>query len=232
MSAGQTTTTELIELRDLHRDYFVALARSLEKSEDSDTWADFQARFATLDAEAANLRAAIAWSEERSDPSLRPLVLALCDWFVDRGSIREARQAIDRALALDGHAAETVDLLLRAASLNENADEAEALRRRAVEVARTLDDREPLLRARSTASAGCSTRTVSTKSRPPCSTRQSRSHGASKLPSGRPMCGEAVGGSRSVPAIWRSLVACTTRRSRCSTIRRSCARSSTTSWST
>ncbi|TWF78050.1 LuxR family transcriptional regulator [Pseudonocardia hierapolitana] len=85
-------------LRRRHADHYLALA---EETAPGLHGAQQPHRLALLDAETANLRAAIAASD--SERALR-LVTTLCWYWVLRGRLDEARRALDTALALDGPA--------------------------------------------------------------------------------------------------------------------------------
>jgi predicted ATPase/DNA-binding SARP family transcriptional activator len=83
-------------VRRRHADHYLALAEEVR----SDLHGPEQPRrLAVLDAETANLRAAIAASGP--ERALR-LVAALCWYWVLRGRLDEARRALDGVLALDG----------------------------------------------------------------------------------------------------------------------------------
>jgi tetratricopeptide (TPR) repeat protein len=87
-------------LRRRHADHYLALA---EETAAGLHGPEQPHRLALLDAETANLRAAIAASGP--EHALR-LVTALCWYWVLRGRLDEARRALDGALALDGPAPE------------------------------------------------------------------------------------------------------------------------------
>jgi predicted ATPase/class 3 adenylate cyclase len=101
--AGETD-----ELRRRHADWFHALAS------DADAWLRSgepeEVATALLEADIDNLRAAVAWGLESGDPQLvREITAALRMYWIDRGSLAEARSWLERALALD----ETEDLTRR-----------------------------------------------------------------------------------------------------------------------
>ncbi len=89
-------------LRRRHADHYLALA---EETAAGLHGPEQPHRLAVLDAETANLRAALAASGP--EHALR-LVAALCWYWVLRGRLDEARRALDAALALDGPAPEGV----------------------------------------------------------------------------------------------------------------------------
>ncbi|MFE7463957.1 BTAD domain-containing putative transcriptional regulator [Streptomyces sp. NPDC057499] len=81
--------------RDRHLRHYLALA---EDAEASLRGADQQRRLALLDAEAANLRAALDESLDRPDPSgAARLTASLCWWWLLRGRLTEARRRLEAA---------------------------------------------------------------------------------------------------------------------------------------
>lgn len=93
-------TPQQVELRDRHRDYFLALVQSAEAAIDSGE--DARPWLETVDAEADNVRAALAWCASRHDASLGPLASAMRWWWQSNHLYREAHEWLVQALGLDG----------------------------------------------------------------------------------------------------------------------------------
>ena len=94
-------TTETDDLQSRHAAWFHALAI------DADTWLRAgepeEVAVARLEADIDNLRAAVAFALESGDTQLvREVSAALFMYWVDRGSLTEARSWLERALTLDG----------------------------------------------------------------------------------------------------------------------------------
>src|SRR5262249_48677646 len=83
--------------RARHAEHFLALAEEAEPELTVDPRGAWLQR---LEAEHANLRAALTWSAGTA-PDLR-LVAALARFWIARGHLREARSWLDAALARDG----------------------------------------------------------------------------------------------------------------------------------
>ena len=88
-------------VRSRHRDYYMALAAQL----DAPTGSDYEERVERADTEIDNLRAAFAWSQEKSDVQLAlALTSSLQPLWQARGRRREGLTWFDTALAvLDAH---------------------------------------------------------------------------------------------------------------------------------
>ena len=96
-----TGTTETDDLQNRHAAWFHALAI------DADAWLRAgepeEVAVARLEADIDNLRAAVAFALETGDTQLvREVSAALFMYWVDRGSLAEARSWLERALTLDG----------------------------------------------------------------------------------------------------------------------------------
>jgi predicted ATPase/DNA-binding SARP family transcriptional activator len=90
-------------LRGLHAAHFTAFAQAVDAELTSDPKATWLGR---VDAEHANLRAAIAWAGRARDHELElRLVAALARYWRIRGHMREARAWLDGALARSDHQA-------------------------------------------------------------------------------------------------------------------------------
>jgi non-specific serine/threonine protein kinase len=100
-------------LRRRHAAYVVGLASRAEPEVHGPRQRDWWHR---LDAEYANVGAALAWLRHSGEAeAMLRLAVALTDWWVPRGRLTEARDWLDRALALGGQP------LSRAAALLERA---------------------------------------------------------------------------------------------------------------
>ena len=84
------------DVRCRHRDHYTAMATLLDTPEDG----GYQRRIEQADTEIANLRAAFAWSRERSDTDLAlTLASALQPLWLSRGRIQEGLNWLGAALA-------------------------------------------------------------------------------------------------------------------------------------
>lgn len=153
-------------IRDRHRDYYTELAAALE----GPGTADLALQLDRAEAEIDNLRAAFAWSREKSDTdSALGLATSLQPLWLTRGLLKEGSDWLDVGLADAASTGVTPAMMARAladkAYLNnmrtvEGMDEAH----RALEIARELDD--PALLARTLAALGRVTAWDATKSGP------------------------------------------------------------------
>ncbi len=144
------------DVRIRHRDHYTALAALLDAPDD----ADHERRIECAETEIDNLRAAFAWSRERSDTELAlTLASALHPLWLSRGRIQEGLNWLDTALAdarhdgTDATAARVrayadKALLMSFTGTTVELDDAE----RTLATARELDD--PALVARSLTACG------------------------------------------------------------------------------
>jgi len=91
-------SVELTRLRDAHRDHF--LGRLREVFDEGQTTENTDAYVAFLEAEAQNVRAAVAWSIRRNHSAALQFIPLLNDWWQSRGDIGHAATVVDAALAL------------------------------------------------------------------------------------------------------------------------------------
>lgn len=140
------------ELRQRHRDYYVALA---ERAEIELRGPNQAAWYELLDSEYDNIRIATEWSlqEGASEESLR-LALAISKVWYMRGDSGPSAEWLEKALALDGKATglrakalATLSIISRETSFRWAKVDPFLLAQKAVEVARESQDKSALLEA-------------------------------------------------------------------------------------
>jgi predicted ATPase/class 3 adenylate cyclase/DNA-binding CsgD family transcriptional regulator len=149
-------SAEAISVRDRHRDYYTVMASALDALGET----SLELLLDRVETEIDNLRAAFAWSREKTDTdSALLLVTSLQPYWLTRGRLKEGSDWLDLALAdaetADGDtSARAMARALADKAFLDNMRDAESLARaqRSLAIARELDD--PALLARTLTACG------------------------------------------------------------------------------
>lgn len=147
VSTSPSSESELTRLRDAHRDWF--LHRLEEAAADAPRGWLLPPMADLLDAEAANVRAAVQWSIDSGHPSAVRFIPLLMPWWFAHGMLREATAVIDAAVAVDAPDHDRLEALAEAGTAfvlqNRNAD-ARRWAEAGAQIARRVADRGGLAR--------------------------------------------------------------------------------------